>query len=151
MTFAPIGLRGRGHSSKAIGVLWHEAIPGRKVENISNAYVKAFSFANVGDFKDWVIWADNCGGQNKCWTLYTILVGIVNSPEFNIEKITIRYFTVGHSFMSADNFHRMVEQEMKAWTKSIILHILSSELVMSESPLSCRIPTFTNTKVKVNC
>ena len=46
-----------------------------------------------------------------------MLVGIVNSPEFNIEKITIRYFTVGHSFMSADNFHRMVEQEMKAMDK----------------------------------
>ena len=36
----------------------------------------------------------------------------------------------------------------------MILQILSSALVMSESPLSCRIPTFINTKVaqvKVNC
>ena len=57
------------------------------------------------------------GGQNKCWTLYTMLVGIANSPVFNIGKITIRYFTVGNSFMSADNFHRMVAQEMKAMDK----------------------------------
>ena len=34
-----------------------------------------------------------------------------------IEKINIRYFTVGHSFMCANNFHHMVEQEMKTMDK----------------------------------
>ena len=57
MTFAPIGLRGRDHPSKALWVLLHEAISGRKDENISSAYLKAFSFANFQDFYEWVIWA----------------------------------------------------------------------------------------------
>ena len=65
----------------------------------------------------YAIWVDNCGGQNKCWTLYTMMVGLVNSQESMIENVTLKYFTVGHSFMSADNFHSSVEREMKKMDK----------------------------------
>ena len=51
-------------------------------------------------------------GQNKCWTLYTSLVYLVNLP-FGPEQVTLKYFTVGHTFMSANSFHHMVEKEMK--------------------------------------
>ena len=40
----------------------------------------------------------------------------------HIDKITLKYFTVGHSFMSADNFHRSVEKEMKAMDKVFDFH-----------------------------
>ena len=117
MTFAPIGLRGKGHASKAVGVLWHKAISGRKDENITSAYIKMFSHVSCRDNCNWVIWADNCRGQNKCWTLYTMLVGVVNSHNLMIKKITMKYFTVGHSFMSANNLHRSVEKEIKNMDK----------------------------------
>ena len=35
----------------------------------------------------------------------------------HVDRVTLKYFVVGHSFMSADNFHRMVEKEMKAMDK----------------------------------
>ena len=41
-----------------------------------------------------------------------MLTQIVNSKN-GIEKFTLKYFTSGHTFMSADNFHRNVEREMK--------------------------------------
>ena len=46
-----------------------------------------------------------------------MMVGLVNSQESMIEKVTLKYFTVGHSFMSADNFHSSVEREMKKMDK----------------------------------
>ena len=64
------------------------------------------------DFHNFVIWLDNYAGQNKNWTLYTALTNFVNTTTGPI-KITLKYFTIGHTFMSADSFHRKVEKEMK--------------------------------------
>ena len=44
-------------------------------------------------------------------TAYTVFVIIVNSPN-GPKKITLKYFCVRHTFMLADNFHRLVEKEM---------------------------------------
>ena len=46
-----------------------------------------------------------------------MLLGVVNSCDNCIEKVTIKYLTVGHTFMSADNFHKAVEHEMKKMDK----------------------------------
>ena len=115
MTFAPIGDFGVHHNIKALGLLWHEEIMGRKDEDITSAYWKMFFSRQFRDILRFVIWADNCGGQNKCWTLFTMLVLVVTITH--VEQVTLKYFTVGHSFMSADNFHRNVEKEMKAMDK----------------------------------
>ena len=61
MTFAPIGVQGKCNSSKAQGILWHEAICGRRDEDIASAYFKMFSSPLYRDYKNWVIWVDNCG------------------------------------------------------------------------------------------
>ena len=121
MTFAPIGVQGKCNSSKAQGILWHEAICGRRDKDITSAYYKMFCSPLYRNYKNYVIWVDNCGGQNKCWTLYTMLVKLLNTYS-HIDKITLKYFTVGHSFMSADNFHRSVEKEMKAMDKVFDFH-----------------------------
>ena len=58
------------------------------------------------------MWADNCSSQNKNWTLYTALaaeVNTVNGPE----TVTLKYFLPGHTYMSADSFHRIVEGKMR--------------------------------------
>ena len=100
---------------KALGVLWHEGISGRNDEDVSSAFVKAIS-SHFRDFSEVVMWLDNCGGQNKCWTLYTSMIHLVNLNR-GPDKITLKYFTVGHTFMSADTFHKMVEGEMKKMGK----------------------------------
>ena len=45
--------------------------------------------------EDITLWLDNCGTQNKNWTLWTMLVDIVNSNEINAQTITIKYFEPG--------------------------------------------------------
>ena len=78
---------------------------------MTSAFFKMLNLSRYRDISDWVFWVDNCSGQNKCWTLYTMLVQHANESN-NLRKVTIKYFTAGHNFMSADNFHRNVENEL---------------------------------------
>ena len=110
-TFAPFNTE-NSSSKKALGLLWHEGLSGRKDEDVSSAFIKAMEYVSFRDFTTVVLWLDNCAGLNKCWTLYTALVHFVNTTHGPV-KIILKYFTVGHTFMSADSFHQKVEQEMK--------------------------------------
>lgn len=92
-------------------VIWNESISGRKAEDIASA-LKCFLLQNR-DTRHFVIWADNCGAQNKNWTLFTFLVQIINSNDICADKITIKFLVSGHTFMSADSIHHRIEQELK--------------------------------------
>lgn len=41
-------------------VLWHEAIAGRKAENVTDSVLSLIK--NERDIKDIILWADNCTG-----------------------------------------------------------------------------------------
>ena len=110
-SFAPIN-KEEVSKNKALGVIWHEEICGRNDEDVTSAFLKAMDFGDFRDFEKYIIWLDNCAGQNKNWTLYTALTNLVNSNEGPI-SVTLKYFTVGHTFMSADTFHKRVEGEMR--------------------------------------
>ena len=58
---------------------------------------------------------DNCGPQNKNWTVFSGLVSILNSAAVNLKLkiISLNYFEAGHTFMSADSFHAKVEGAAK--------------------------------------
>ena len=107
-SFVPIG----SVSGNGIGVLWHEGLAGRKDEDVTSAFMKVIGLPEFRDIKYWVFWLDNCAGQNKCWTLYTAFVNVVNQID-GPEAVTLNYFVAGHTFMSADNFHHEIEKEMK--------------------------------------
>ena len=51
--------------------------------------------------------------QGKNWWPYTTLVHEVNKRFENFESITLKYFEPGHTFMSADAFHHMIEQGIR--------------------------------------
>lgn len=71
------------------------------------------------DAKNIIIWVDNCSAQNKNWTFFSFLIYIVNSGEINADKIVIKFFEAGHTFMSADSFHHRVELSMKRMKNKI--------------------------------
>ena len=107
-SFIPVGSR---QNLKPLAVLWHEAIAGRKREDIISAF-HAF-FATYRDIPQIALWLDNCAGQNKNWGLLCYLVYLVNSDETSTEIIELNYLEPGHTFMSADSFHHRVELSMK--------------------------------------
>ena len=110
MTFAPLG--GRGRDGKPIGIIWNESISGRHDEDVTSTYIKYITDC-MRNRTQVTIWADNCSAQNKNWTLFTALVQLVNDESKICEKVTIKYFEPGHTWMAADSFHRSVEQVMK--------------------------------------
>lgn len=106
MTFAPLSSKS---DQPTYCILWHEAIQGRNAEDITSA-ILAFIGENV--HTDYILWADNCTGQNKNWTLYTALVQVVNQ-ESGPNSITLKYLTKGHTHMSADSAHGCIEKRLK--------------------------------------
>ena len=107
-TFAPIG---KVKEMKPTGVLWHEAIKGRSAEDVASTFI--LFVRNFRDCERFVFWADNCSGQNKNWFLYTAFVNEVNRNNGTVKEIVVKYFEPGHTFMSADSFHHLVEQNMR--------------------------------------
>lgn len=105
-TFA--SLKPKGNS---ICVLWHEAIAGRKGENITDSILALIEHER--DAIDFIFWCDNCTGQNKNWILFTALVCILNSNHNSVESVTIKYLTKGHTHMSADGVHGNIETKIR--------------------------------------
>ena len=108
-TFAPLG--GEKNHGTSTGVLWHEGISGRTAEDVASVFISFLR--TVQDVKSITIWLDNCSAQGKNWWFFTALAAEVNSPDGNFLTIRCKYFEPGHTFMSADSFHHLIEQGLK--------------------------------------
>ncbi|CAG9773648.1 unnamed protein product [Ceutorhynchus assimilis] len=112
-SFVPVGSKNK--NLRPTATIWHEAIRGRKKEDIISTFYKFF--LEHRDRIKIVLWLDNCTAQNKNWAFLTFLVYIVNSLNVVATEIVINYFEPGHTFMSADSFHHQVEQSMRKFKK----------------------------------
>ena len=108
-TFVPLG--SAENNTRPIVIIWHEAVAGRKEEDIISVYYQFF--LECRDKKRVVLWLDNSFDYNKNWTLLTFLVYIVNSNDVEIESVEIFYFETGHTYMSTDSFYHLVETSIK--------------------------------------
>ena len=109
-TFAPIA---SFVDHRPLGVVWNESITGRNACYVASSFVQHIrgEISSKGT-QQFYIGADNCSAQNKNWTLYTALTAEVNK-ENGPRLVTIKYFEPGHTFMSVDSFHCIVEQRLK--------------------------------------
>ena len=96
---------------KSIAMVWHQGIMGHNDEDIVSSFIKFMREEVDRDCVHLVLWMDNCGPQNKNWTLFSTMIAIINSKDFNLKSITFKYFEAGHTYMSADSFHHQVEKE----------------------------------------
>ncbi|KAL7388555.1 hypothetical protein ABVT39_016167 [Epinephelus coioides] len=108
-TFASVGKR--RNKKNTISVLWHEGTAGRSAAETTSAYVTALE--EERHVRHSIFWVDNCSARNKNWCLLSSLVTLVNSDTTSREDITLKFFERGHTFMSADNFHHGVGQQMR--------------------------------------
>ena len=120
-TIAPLGGIKSG-CGQPIGYLWHEGIQGRNDEDVASAVVKFLSSELLRDCLDVMIWADNCSGQNKNWTLFSAIVHHLFNPANTLSSVTLKFFEKGHTFMSADSFHHSVEEEIRQQKKLYDFH-----------------------------
>lgn len=115
-TFAPLGKQKDKHQIQVRSILRHEAIAGRSAADVTSVFIKVITDMSE-DAKNITIWSDNCSGQNKNWVLFKSLVRIMNDekvmPHLNSVTVTIKYLETGHTFMSCDSFHGLVEKSMR--------------------------------------
>lgn len=110
-SFVPLGDKKFRGARDTFACIWHEAIAGRKKDDIISCF-RAF-FLHYRDVKHITLWLDNCAAQNKNWSLFSYLLNLINSSDVNLETITLKYLEVGHTYMSADEFHHQVELSLK--------------------------------------
>ena len=112
-TFAPLGDKRlvKEKSAQPVAITWHQGEGKRSAQEICSTYSKFMcAFRDVENF---IFWVDNCSAQNKCWYLYNFLCHAVNgSVNETVQSVTLKYFERGHSFMSADSYHHLVEKGM---------------------------------------
>ena len=111
-TFSPLG---KNTGSESIAILWHQGIQERNDEDITSAYLKLLNEPKFHEKPNLVFYMDNCSAQNKHWTFFTVMVAYMNQlPETSeLMRVTLKYFEPGHTFMSADSFHALVEKKFK--------------------------------------
>nr|XP_022902562.1 uncharacterized protein LOC111415230 isoform X2 [Onthophagus taurus] len=113
-SFVPVGQYTK--STKPLAVVWHEAIRGRKKEDLISIFY-AFLLRNR-DVSNITIWLDNSAAQNKNWALFCFCIYAVNNcSELALKTLEIKYFQSGHTFMLADAFHHQVEKSLKRMGK----------------------------------
>ncbi len=109
-TFAHVGEQDRKLKRKHFLALWNETVKGRKAEDICSTF---WQFLKQNrDAEEIIVWVDNCSAQNKNWTFFTMMIVAVNRLT-SAQRITVKYFEAGRTFMSADSVHHGIEQEMK--------------------------------------
>uniref|UniRef100_A0A8D8B3Y4 (northern house mosquito) hypothetical protein n=1 Tax=Culex pipiens TaxID=7175 RepID=A0A8D8B3Y4_CULPI len=118
-TFAPVGGAING---SVYGFIWDDATCGRKSEDIMSYYIRYLRMEK--EKKHVVLWLDNCSSQNKNWTLFLVMILLVNSALVQTNVVEFKFFEPGHTFMSADSFHHSVERRMKAAERG---HVLTTD------------------------
>ena len=113
-TFTPLGdQHKKKHAKQVSSILWHEGISGRSAADVTSAFIKAISMM-AEDAKDIVIWCDNCSAQNINWNLFTSINRYINSNAGVLpQTVTFKYLETGHTFLSANSFHGLVENNMR--------------------------------------
>ena len=92
-------------------VLWHEAIAGRNADHVASAF-HALMCAYSESVKHFIFWTDNCGPQNKNWTLFSSFFNILAEPN-GPSSITMKYLEKGHTFMRSDSIHGLIGKKLK--------------------------------------
>lgn len=68
---------------------------------------------NCCDYRDIIIWSDNCFKENKCFLMFSNLILIVNDNTIAANSITLKYLESGHTYMSADSLHANITKKFK--------------------------------------
>ena len=109
-TFARMGKDIRSDKKNFL-LVWDESIAGRKKEDIASAYHTIIDHHRDAD--TFIFWLDNCSAQNKNWTLYSMLLMLVNSTRESPSEITLKYLVPGHTHMLADSVHGQIEKRLR--------------------------------------
>lgn len=90
----------------------YDEVTGKKTPNETISFLKYY-FDNIlsKDVKKLYLFSDNCGAQNKNYTLVQFLFSVVKSQRF--EMIVHRFPEPGHSFLPCDRSFGVIEKQLR--------------------------------------
>ncbi|CAL4233963.1 unnamed protein product, partial [Meganyctiphanes norvegica] len=99
------------NSCKANCFLWDETMAMKGSNEINSCLLKWIELNKSDGFKDLVIFADNCAGQNK--NIYVILncLRLLHLGDF--DSIKIEFMVAGHSYMPCDRAFGSIETKIR--------------------------------------
>ena len=114
-TFALLVKKGaRSGKEKPLAVLWHEAIAGSDAEDVAATFWRYLR--QHRDKRLITIYADNCAGQQKSWIFATVMLTYIQQCDNATEEITVKYLETGHTALSADAAHQVIQKKMAKTT-----------------------------------
>ena len=107
-TFTHLGTNAKKPKDKTI--VWHEAIAGRRDEDVSSSFHNFL--LSFRDAESITMWLDNCSAQNKNWTFLSMIKHTMQKGSINAQEVNLKYFEPGHSFMVPDSTHSKLERSL---------------------------------------
>ena len=108
---------------------WHEAIARRGANEIASCLLDYLQY-NCTE-KDVIFYSDNCVGQNKNKFIVSMYIWAV--CKCNINSITHKFLTVGHTQNEGDAMHATIEREKKRILRSGPIYVPSQWLPVIRS------------------
>ena len=65
-----------------ISAIWTEDIAGRTAAEVASAYLMMLRWPTLRTKTEVILWLDNCGYQNKNYTLLSTLMALINGPQY---------------------------------------------------------------------
>ncbi|KAL4718944.1 hypothetical protein ACJJTC_004531 [Scirpophaga incertulas] len=99
---------------------WGESEGKRGSFEIGTCLHKYLTEVNNRGLKYLILYCDSCSGQNKNRTILTVFKNFLETST-NLEVIQINYLLPGHTYMSVDSMHSVIEREVRkliVWSPS---------------------------------
>lgn len=87
--------------------MWDESTAGRGADEIASCLLKHFESNNIkGD--QLIAISDNCGGQNKNWSIIGVWLRLIALGYF--KRVTHGFPVMGHTMLSSERYFAMIEK-----------------------------------------
>lgn len=103
-------------TGKGYMYMWSENIAKRDSDEISSILYKHFK-ENRSKAKRLILFSENCGGQNKNWSIIYLWQNLIKNGIF--ESVEHRYLIVGHTHLPSDRDFAIIEKYKRHYLKSV--------------------------------
>lgn len=98
------------NTGKGFMYMWTEHIAKRGSDEIASAILKYIN-DTASQAEELIVFTDNCGGQNKNWTIMSLWLQMIREKKFKI--IEHRFLVPGHTHLPSDRDFAAIEKHKK--------------------------------------
>lgn len=100
-----------GKTGKSYMNMWTEDVAKRGSDEIASCLLKYIKEHPPTPNKHLIVFTDNCGGQNKDWTIMALWLHLVRTKVY--KSIEHRFLVAGHTHLPCDRDFAAIEKHKK--------------------------------------